>query len=202
MVGAAAAEAHRPHPAAIGFLHTAESHVAAFRHLLRRHAPDVADLHLVRESPLAAHSTGGELDLPALRGHLESLTADGADVVVCTCSTLGAAAEQLGHEMGVAMVRIGRPMADAAVRAGCRIGVVIAAPSAVAPAREVLRTSAAAAGVDVHLTERLCPDAWAAFEIGDVGRYVRESRTQHGLWPRGRMRSCWRRPAWRVPHLY
>ncbi len=100
----------------------------------------------MRESPLAAHSTGGELDLPALRGHLESLTADGADVVVCTCSTLGAAAEQLGHEMGVAMVRIGRPMADAAVRAGCRIGVVIAAPSAVAPAREVLRTSAAAAG--------------------------------------------------------
>lgn len=173
-MAAAAETAGRP--AAIGFLHTASSHVAAFRFLLHRHAPGLADVHLVREDLLVADRTDGDdaALVTGLRSAVDRLVAEGADVVVCTCSTLGAAAERLGSDLGVPVLRVDRPMADAAVRLGPRIGVVVAAASAAAPARHLLRSSAAAAGVDLQLTETLCPDAWAAFEIGDAARYVRE----------------------------
>lgn len=155
----------------IGFLHTAEVHVATFRGLFAELAPPgLADLHLVDEELLAdARRTGSA---PGLAGRLAELTAAGADLIVCTCSTIGADAEAASSKVPV--MRLDRPMAEAAVAAGDRITVVATVESTVEPTMALLRVTAERAGRPVVLTASPCLAAWRHFEAGDIAAYDEE----------------------------
>lgn len=157
--------------ATLGFLHTAAAHVATFDALVGS-VGTASALHRV-EPDLLTRTRAGVPD-PGLsadvRTALESLAAEGADVVVCTCSTLGEIAERATTPVPV--LRIDRPMASAAVRAGPRLGVVAALSSTLAPTARLLREEARAAGVAVGITESCLPQAWATFECGDHAGYL------------------------------
>jgi len=157
---------------AIGFLHTAEVHVATFRRLLRELAPGYGDVHVVDESLLAdARQRGVDADIERrLLERLREVAAEGPGVVVCTCSTLSGHAERMSGEVGVPVLRVDRPMAEAAVAAGRRIGIVAAVESTLAPTRELL---ASCARPDTVIVESLCADAWPLFEAGDHAGYIR-----------------------------
>lgn len=157
----------------IGFLHTADAHVATFTRLLADADGDAHGVHVVDASLLADARASGVDD--ALRGRiLDRLRALGAnvDAVLCTCSTIGAAAEALADDAGVPVVRVDRPMARHAVTAGRRIGVVAAVSSTIEPTLALLREEAAAAGTDVDLVSLPCLAAWSHFEHGDVDGYL------------------------------
>ncbi|MEU5941087.1 aspartate/glutamate racemase family protein [Micromonospora sp. NPDC047548] len=159
----------------IGFLHTADVHVPTFRALTGELAPSWRDVHVVDPGLLAdarAHGVDTEL-LARLRSQLRRLAAAGADVVVCTCSTLSGHAERTGPEVPVPVLRVDRPMAEAAVAGGGRIAVVAAVPSTLEPTLALLRESAEAVGVDVSLREVPCPEAWPLFEAGEHDAYLR-----------------------------
>ncbi|MFE9423168.1 arylsulfatase [Kitasatospora sp. NPDC006697] len=145
----------------IGFLHTAEIHVPAFRALLAELAPDARDLHLV-DATLLANARDGLPYQERLTARLAELAGGGAEVVVCTCSTIAGAAERLVP----GVLRIDRPMIEQAV-AHRRIGLVHALESALAPARELL----AELGAGCEVVELPCPAAWALFEAGDLAGY-------------------------------
>ncbi|MEV4279342.1 aspartate/glutamate racemase family protein [Actinoplanes xinjiangensis] len=152
----------------IGFLHTAQVHVATFRGLFAELAPPgLDDLHLVDESLLAdARRTGSA---PGLDARLGELAAAGADLIVCTCSTIGAAAE--AARPGVPVVRLDRPMAEAAVAAGDRIAVVATVASTMEPTMDLIR---ATAGRPVTVIPSPCLTAWRHFEAGDLTAYDEE----------------------------
>lgn len=155
----------------IGFLHTADAHVPTFRKLVAELAPGVRDLHVVDERLLAdAAERGVDADVAERLGErLRSLADSGADVVVCTCSTLGEHAERV--QVGVPVLRIDRPMAEAAVAAGGRIAVVASVESTLAPTRLLLLECAA--GAPVEIVDAPCLDAWALFAAGDLEGYAR-----------------------------
>ncbi|MEV4709041.1 aspartate/glutamate racemase family protein [Actinoplanes sp. NPDC049316] len=156
----------------IGFLHTAEVHVATFRELLRELGPACADVHVVDESLLAdARERGLDDDLERrLLARLREVAALGPDVIVCTCSTLGGHAERMGSAVGVPVLRVDRPMAEAAVAAGTRIGVVASTASTLGPTCELL---ASCARPDTEIVRAPCLDAWPLFEAGDHHAYAR-----------------------------
>ena len=110
----------------VGFLHTAETHVPTFRDLLREVAPSMVDVHLVDPELLADARRGGVDGAvrERLRHRLCELARLHADVVLCTCSTLSGAAEQLTPHVGVPVLRVDRPLAEAAVAFGGRVAVV------------------------------------------------------------------------------
>lgn len=145
----------------IGFLHTADVHVPAFRALLRELAPGIADRHVV-DPGLLADARAGRPYQDGLRARLGELGAAGAEVVVCTCSTIAGAAEQAAPNV----VRIDRPMAEAAARYP-RIGVGYAVESTLAPTRALL----AEVGAGDRVVEIACPAAWPLFEAGDLPGY-------------------------------
>jgi hypothetical protein len=155
----------------IGFLHTADVHVPVFRDLLAERAPGTRDVHVVdptlladaREHGLTAELTG------RIDARLAELAAAGAEVIVCTCSTIGGTAER---RHGRPVVRVDRPMAETAVAAGRRIAVVYAVASTLGPTTELLRE--AAGDTPLTLVEAPCPAAWAAFEAGDPESYARQ----------------------------
>ncbi|GIF09399.1 hypothetical protein [Actinoplanes siamensis] len=142
----------------IGFLHTAEVHVATFRALVASLAPGWTDRHVVDPS-LLADARAGVPVAQRVRARLGELA--GVDVVVCTCSTIGPDAERAGALRG------DRPMARAAVSVGGRIAVAYAVESTLEPTTGLLRDEDPSA--DLVLVP--CLEAWECFEAGDLERY-------------------------------
>jgi len=164
----------------IGFLHTADVHVATFTSLLGVADPGATGTHVVDDTLLAdARRDGGvgdELRERILRRLREA--AAGNDAVLCTCSSVSGTAEALGADVGVPVVRIDRPLARVAVAAGGIVAVVAAVESTLAPTRELLLEEAALQKVRVTLIERPCPEAWRHFEAGDMEAYL-DAIAQH-----------------------
>ena len=164
----------RHHGAAIAFLHTAAVHIDTFDALRDELAPGLTLAHAVREDLLCVtEKAGGLTTVVSLRTQeaLLALAEGGARIVVCTCSTLGPAAEEAAHEAEIPVMRIDRPMADAAVHAGRVIGVCAALAPTLQPTRALIENSAARAGRDVEIREFLFDDVWAAFRAGRLDDY-------------------------------
>ncbi len=157
-----------------GFLHTAAVHVDVFSALLDEISPDDRAVHVVDESLLTDARRRGRVDEDLRRRittRIDELTAEGAVAILCTCSTIGGPAEEVGRHGGVAVLRADRPMARIAVAGGDRIAIVAALESTIGPTRHLLEESAGAAGRRVAITDAPCLEAWTHFEAGDHDRY-------------------------------
>lgn len=158
----------------LGFLHTAATHVPAFERLLREVDPSIEGRHVVAAPLLADATAAGQVDA-ALRGRVaaavDGLRADGARLVVCTCSTIGDAAEAAGRS-GSPVLRLDRPMAEEALRRGNRVAVVAALPTAFEATAALLRRLADERRQAVVIHHAACPQAWPLFERGDLDGYL------------------------------
>lgn len=157
----------------IAFLHTSPVHQPTFEQLMREAAPGLSVRHVVREDLLAdAQRTGA--DDPALVARIGSAMRDagatGAKVVVCTCSTIGGAAEAVQEAFKA--TRIDRAMADRAVTAGKPVLMVAALESTLAPTLALLASSAGRLGVRPETRTLVVKDAWPHFLAGDTAGYV------------------------------
>ena len=157
-------------PGTVGFLHTAQVHVATFEALSRELIPTARTVHRVDPEALelARHDGAGERVRAVVAGHLSELREAGCEVVLCTCSTLGGIAEGLSED-GLEVIRIDRPMLRRAVTLGPRIGVLAALTSTVEPTTQVLAEEAA--GADVTVEVSVVDGAWDAFLSGDAEDY-------------------------------
>ena len=163
----------------IGFLHTAEVHVAAFDALLAEVVLEVKARHVVDMALLddaRAHGINDAIER-RVADRLGLAGARGAAVVVCTCSTIGSVAERLDGKLSFPTQRIDRAMADAAVLAGERILVVAALESTLEPTRELLQASAdsvkSGQAKNLHITPHHIPNTWQHFETGNHEQYWR-----------------------------
>ncbi|CAM5496106.1 aspartate/glutamate racemase family protein [Streptomyces avidinii] len=151
-------------------LHTSPVHVPVFDALRDRNHPGAVLRHLVAPELLErARTEGPESVAPALRGLLAEAGA-GAGAVLVTCSTIGATAESLAPALGVPVLRVDRPMAAAAVRAGARIAVLAAVESTLSPTGELLVEEAGERPVSIRT--HLVAGAWERFEAGDTAGYL------------------------------
>jgi len=158
----------------IGFLHTADVHTGTFTGLLDEVSPGRPSNHVVDESLLADARERGGVDDELTERLIARLkeAANGASVVVCTCSTISGPAEQLSSAVGVHVVRVDRPMAELAVDSGTRIAVVAALLSTIAPTVELLTEVAKLKGRTLTLDEVVLADAWNLFECGEMAGYA------------------------------
>jgi hypothetical protein len=158
----------------LAFLHTSPVHVPAFSSLLERTQPGATAVHFVDEVLLRDAREQGH-DTPAIVGRVQdavrAAAASGAKVVVCTCSTIGAAAEATPTHGKFSSKRIDRAMADAAARAGPHVLVVAALESTLGPTSTLVRDSAQRLGLHVSVSEHLIPGAWQHFEQEDMTAY-------------------------------
>jgi Asp/Glu/hydantoin racemase len=160
----------------IGFLHTADVHVATFDRLVAERAPAAHTVHEVRADLLDTARRNGLADPAIEAGIAESVVAlerRGVDVIVCTCSTISGLAERPPAPTHAPVLRVDRPMAASAVRDGRRIAVVATVDSTIEPTLSLLHEEAVSAGVDVEIESLPCFDAWPMFERGDLDAYHR-----------------------------
>lgn len=161
----------------VGFLHTSPVHVSTFRALVDELLPGAEVVEVVDEILLDQARRLGPRDVRVIGGvadHIAELLA--ADVVLCTCSTLGGIAEDVGRAAGASVIRVDRAMVERAVELGAagggRIVVAAAVESTLGSTRELFDEVLLATGVDVTVDLRVVEGAWERFEAGDVDGYL------------------------------
>lgn len=159
----------------IAFLHTSPVHVPTFTALLQQADPRVRAVHLVDEGLLNHARLVGATHPDVVRA-VEAVVqkaarSTGARMVVCTCSTVGGAAESTPTGGAFVAARIDRTMADRAVVLGPVVLIVAALESTLQPTSALVADSAAKLQRPVRIQTLLVPDAWRHFEAGDTPSY-------------------------------
>ncbi|MEU6714441.1 aspartate/glutamate racemase family protein [Nonomuraea sp. NPDC046802] len=158
----------------LGLIHTSATLVEVFAKLCAEHLPGVDTFNIVDDSLIKNTVAAGHLTPRTARrvgDHIGSAEAAGADHILVTCSSIGAAVEAAAPFTGVPVTRVDRPMADEAVALGTRIGVLATLTTTLDPTADLVRRSAAAAGKEISLTARVCEGAFEALMGGDAATH-------------------------------
>ncbi|MFH8791257.1 aspartate/glutamate racemase family protein [Streptomyces sp. NPDC017941] len=159
----------------LALLHTSPVHIPVFDALRDADYPGLGLRHVVHEDLLARARTHG---VEAVADDVFAALAEaaaGADAVLCTCSTIGGVAES-GAVAGVPVLRVDRPMAAAAVRAGPCVAVVATVASTLEPTAALVADEAARAGRPGDWLQPrtvLVERAWERFAAGDREGHLR-----------------------------
>jgi hypothetical protein len=159
----------------LGFFHSGAGHVETFEALVQAAQPGIATHHAVREDLLASAVAAGNVTddiAQAVQSEIRALLEQGARVVVCTCSTLGNAAEATPNDAGATVLRVDRPLAELLVANGRPLLVVAALPSAMTTAVALLNDIARARQMPLNLRELPCYEAWPHFLAGNRVAYA------------------------------
>lgn len=157
----------------LGLLHTSATLVPIFEQLCREKLPGVAVFNLVDDSlikDVIAHNALRPQTARRVVNHVAAAEQAGADLIMVTCSSIGRAVETAAELVATPVLRVDRPMADAAVTHR-RIGVIATLPTTLEPTADLIRRRAAAAGREIELTTRLCAGAFEALMSGDAVRH-------------------------------
>ncbi|WP_158995111.1 aspartate/glutamate racemase family protein [Mucilaginibacter sp. L196] len=158
-------------PKTLGLIHTSATLIPVFQELCKQYLPGVNTFNIVDDSLVKNIRERGELT-PAIAKRVADYVASaedsGADYILVTCSSIGAAVEAAAVNAKVPVLRVDQPMADMAVQAGRRIGVVATLPTTLEPTANLVKRRAALAGKEIELTSKLCEGAFDALMSGDT----------------------------------
>src|SRR4051794_25202756 len=151
-------------------IHTVEGNVKVFGDLVEEIAPGLPAEHIVDESLLGDTITAGTLTdevRQRFRERAEAARADGADIIMLTCSSVGPSADGLGAALGVTVLRVDEAMAERAVELGPKVGVAATLPTTLGPTADLIQRAAEGLGRPVEVTTRLADGAFQALRSGD-----------------------------------
>jgi Asp/Glu/hydantoin racemase len=158
----------------LGLIHTSATLVPVFQKLCSDYLPGINVFNIVDDSLIKDVITRNELTKLTSRrvvDHVASAEAAGADFILVTCSSIGAAIEAAAGLTGVPVLRVDQPMADLAVRTGKKIGVIATLPTTLGPTSDLVKRRAAIAGKVIELTSRLCEGAFEALMGGQPEKH-------------------------------
>jgi Asp/Glu/hydantoin racemase len=163
--------------AKLALIHTVGSLVPVFADLTRELAPDVEVTNVVDEALLGETIAAGRIpDATAerLERHVDDAFADGADLVMVPCSSVGPAVEAIAERRNVALLRVDEALADRAIELGSRIGVIATLSTTLEPTADLIRRRAAARGHaagSVEIVTHLCEGAFDALKAGRLDEH-------------------------------
>ena len=126
----------------LGLLHTSATLVPIFEQLCKAKLPGVSVFNLVDDSLIKDVIAHGKLRPQTARRvtqHVAAAEDAGADYIMVTCSSIGAAVETAATLSGVPVLRVDQPMADKAVATGRRVGVIATLPTTLKPTADLIR---------------------------------------------------------------
>jgi Asp/Glu/hydantoin racemase len=155
----------------LGLIHTSATLVPVFQALIDKYlaGKDIKVFNIVDDSLIKNTIARGALTPDTSRrvvDYVGSAEAAGADFILVTCSSIGAAVESSVVLTRVPVLRVDQPMADKAVQMGTRIGVVATLSTTLGPTSDLVRRRAIVAGKDIELTSKLCDGAFDALMGG------------------------------------
>lgn len=155
----------------LGLIHTSATLVPVFQELIDKYlaGKDLKIFNIVDDSLIKNTIERGAMTPDTARrvvDYVGSAESGGADFILVTCSSIGAAVESSAPLTGVPVLRVDQPMADKAVQMGTKIGVVATLPTTLEPTSDLVRRRAIVAGKEIELTAKLCEGAFEALMGG------------------------------------
>lgn len=161
-------------------LHTSPRHVEVFERLFAQiratetgdDLPEIRLAHVVREDLLKRAISAGLLpeDTHARAVRILHEATASSDAVLCTCSTLGPAADEAAAKTDKPLLRVDRPMAAEAARAGRSIAVLATLKCTLQPTCDLIADEVSHLSGKADIAPVLVDGAWEAFEAGDTAR--------------------------------
>ncbi len=161
-------------PKTLGLVHTSATLVPVFAQLCQEKLPGVNVFNIADDSLVKGIMAAGSLTAQISRrvaSYLESAELAGADYIMVTCSSIGPAVEAGAKLIGVPVLRVDQPMADQAVAAGKKIGVIATLRTTLEPTADLISRRADHAGKKIELVSRLCEGAFDALMAGDAATH-------------------------------
>lgn len=161
-------------PKTLGLIHTSATLIPVFNELCKQYLPGVATFNIVDDSLVRNIRERGELTAAISKrvaDYVASAEDSGADHILVTCSSIGAAVEAAAATAGVPVLRVDQPMADLAVQTGKRIGVIATLSTTLEPTSDLVKRRAALAGKEIELTSVVVDGAFEALMAGDAARH-------------------------------
>jgi aspartate/glutamate racemase len=159
----------------VAFLHTGAVVIPPVMELAGRLLPDTTTINYLDDRIVAdlgdAERAASVPDRVA--DLVQAAQSAGADVVILTCSSISQLAGPAAERVGIPVLRIDEAMADQAVQAGKRIGVVATLPTTCAPTAALIGERAALLGVERDITSEVVEGAFAAVSSGDRATHDR-----------------------------
>ena len=156
-------------------VHTVAGLVNLFDGLHAELGPEVPVRHVVEPALLTDAIEAGaltdEIRARTCAALLEA--AAGAHVVLCTCSTVGPGADDAAAEAGVPILRVDRPMAEAAIAAGARITVAATLATTIGPTVDLIADAARRGGKAVETRSVVFAEARARLVESDEEGHAR-----------------------------
>jgi aspartate/glutamate racemase len=155
-------------------LHTSATLVPVFEQLCKEKQLNAAVFNMVDDSLIKDVIAHNQLRPQTARRVVQLVAAAedaGADFIMVTCSSIGAAVETAASLARVPVLRVDRPMAEQVVATGRRVGVIATLATTLQPTADLVQRCAAAAGRDIELTARLCEGAFDALMSGNAAQH-------------------------------
>lgn len=155
----------------LGLVHTSATLVPVFQALCTEYLPNVKVFNIVDDSLIKNVIACGELTPTTARrvvNYAAAAEMAGADYILFTCSSIGAAVETAATLTAVPVLRVDQPMTDQAIRTGKKIGVIATLPTTLAPTSDLVQRRAKLAGKEIELVSRLCEGAFDALMSGNA----------------------------------
>ncbi|HSU18418.1 MAG TPA: aspartate/glutamate racemase family protein [Acidobacteriaceae bacterium] len=155
-------------------IHTGPILVEVMKQLFPEILPEVKLVNIVDDGLLTDLRAAGVLT-PQLRRRLVGYgliaEAAGADVILNCCSSVGEAADSLAALVSIPVVKIDDRMAQTAVAAGHRVGIVATVSTTLDPTERLVQRKALASGKTITTSRYLAGAAFEALLAGDAARH-------------------------------
>ncbi|MCU7548848.1 aspartate/glutamate racemase family protein [Chitinophagaceae bacterium LB-8] len=158
----------------LGLIHTSATLVPVFQQLCQQSLPGVTVFNIVDDSLIKDVIAKGALTANTARrvvDYIGSAEDAGADFIMVTCSSIGAAVEAAAPLTKVPVLRVDQPMADQAVQSDSKIGVIATLPTTLNPTCDLVKRRAAAIGKEIQLIAHLCEGAFEELMSGNAAKH-------------------------------
>jgi len=136
--------------------------------------PDVRVFNIMDDSllceSLARHGATKSV-LKRIQFYALAAEAMGADVAMCSCTTVGEATRIAREYVSIPIFNIDEPMAREAVRQGRRMGIIATVPTSPAATRRQLERAAQEAGVQITIETAVNEKAFVHLQAGEIQQH-------------------------------
>lgn len=116
---------------------------------------------------------GGMTPITASRmlNYAKAAESSGADGIIVTCTSVNGATKMIRPLLSIPIINIEEPVAEQAVAAGKKIGILATLPTSPGAIERVIREKAAEAGKEIEIVTRIADGAFDVLCAGDRDKH-------------------------------
>jgi glutamate racemase len=155
----------------VGLVHSTRLVIDPVHEAVTNQCPTISFNHVLDEGILRSLTTRGAISEEItqwLTDMVQSTEAIGAELSVVSCSSLSPCVNEVRQRVNIPVLKIDEPMMEYAIGGADRIGLVMTNPTTEKPSTLLFHEVAERLGRNVTLVPRLCPNAFAKLNRGDL----------------------------------